>query len=167
MKRLLFLIILVLFISFPIFSETVILNTPYNKEISIDIPNNPDDRKDLIIQISELYWGERYDNEACDKDLTDSVQQVDDLVVELESTVAQLRESNNMIIILEEKLKEKVKNDPFRWGVNILGGGVVKDNLISLSFKANPYIQLFEFINIGAYFEYPIGIGLSIGVQFK
>lgn len=167
MKKFIFLI-LILFVSIGfVFSEDVVLNTPYEKEISITIPENPEDMKDLIIQISELYWGERFDNEECDTDLEEALQQNDKLIIELEETKEQLGIANNTITDLQKELKKKCKNDPFRWGINILGGGVMKNDIISMSIKANPYIQLFEFVNIGAYFEYPIGIGLQLGVQFK
>ena len=167
MKKFAFFIILLIFSAFFITADEIVLDTPYNYEISLPIPDNYNDLVDLTIQIAELYWGERYDLEQTESDLEKALDQNDKLIVQLESTKLQLKSANDMISVLAKKVKELNKNDLFRWGINVFGGGVVKNDIISMSFKTNPYIQLFEFLNIGAYFEYPIGIGIQVGIQFK
>jgi hypothetical protein len=167
MGKVLSIFLLLLFLSFPLIAqETVVLNTPYDKEISIDIPKDKKEMKDLIIEVAELYWGERYDLE---KKLEDEKK----LLKKIEELKERLKESNQTIENLKVELKktqdlleEKVKPTPFKWGININGGAMFYDSNTLLTFRGQPYILLFEAVSIGVDLGYPLQISLSFGIQF-
>ena len=159
MKKL-FLITLLFLLPFAFLTANeVVLDTPFEDEITIDIPESKEEMRQLIIDVSELYWGERYDLERSQdhveelkKDIEKLNKQIDNLKVELRNT--------------EELLDEKVKPDIFRWGINVSGGIILPTSGQTLTISAMPYLQLFEMINIGIEVGYPLEISGVIGVHF-
>lgn len=164
MKKLFILLLFILPFSL-IAQETITLDTPFDREITVTIPENHEDCTDLIVDISELYWGERYDLEKKLEDEEKLLARIDDLK-------KQLKESNNTIESLKKSLKdtqdlleEKTKPDVFRWGINISGGAIFNDPL-AYTLKGSPYIQLFERVNIGIEIGVPLQASIIFGIHF-
>ena len=167
MGKSLFFAFLLFIFSLPLIAqETVVIDTPYNKEISIDIPKDKKEMKELLIEVSELYWGERYDLEQKLKD-------EEKLLAKIEELKQRLKESNQTIENLKVELKktqdlleEKVKPTPLKWGININGGAMFYDSDTLLTFRGHPYILLFEAVSLGVELGYPLQFSLSFGIQF-
>lgn len=134
-------------------SETVVLDTPFEREITINIPDDPQARRDLIVTISELYWGERYD-------LENALGSIDDLQVEIESlagVVTELQTQNDELIVL---LEEKVNPDPVR---AVVDGGL---NIHTNEFggELGLGVVFFDTVTVRASIGFPFTIGVSIGL---
>lgn len=159
MKKLL-LITLLFVIPLSLFaSEEVVLNTPFDDEISIEIPESKDEMEQLIIDVAELYWGERYDLERSQEHVARLEKDIDKLNKQIDNLKEKLAET-------EKLLDEKVKPDVFRWGINVSGGIMLPTNGQTFTMSALPYIQLFETVNIGIEIGYPLEISGVIGVHF-
>lgn len=159
MKKLLLIILLFILPFTFLTAEEVVLDTPFEDEITIEIPDTQEEMRQLIIDVSELYWGERYDLEKSQEHVTRLEDNIDKLNQQIDQLKKRLEET-------EKLLDEKVKPDIFRWGINVSGGIMLPTNGQTLTFSALPYIQLFETVNIGIEVGYPLEISGVIGVYF-
>lgn len=163
MRKLFF--ILLLFVSFLVYSDDeIILDTPYDKEISITIPESDSGKVDLIKRISELYWSERYDHEKTlerEEKLISVIQDTEEKIVN--PLMKQLQKNEKMI---EEIAKEKIKTEPFSLGVFIEVSAILNGTDIVPGITTMPYIQLFETVNIGLTISYPFALGIGLGIEF-
>lgn len=163
MKKL-FIILLLLITPFLVAQETIILNTPYDKEVSITIPETEQGKIDLIKNISEMYWEERYDHEQTlkrEKELLDINEQMKKNIVS--PLMSQLEKNEKAI---EEIAKLKLKSDPLQFGVFFQTALLFNNGILNPGFYGMPYLQLFETVNIGLMIGYPFQLGIGLGIQF-
>jgi hypothetical protein len=163
MKKL-FILFLLLITSFLIAQEEIILDTPYEKEISITIPKSEQDKIDLIKRISELYWAERYDHEKTlerEEKLINNIEKLKKDVVN--PLMDQLKKNETAI---KEIADIKVKKETFKLGVFIETSAIYNNGKFVPGLYTMPYIQLFETLNIGLIIGYPFQLGVGIGVLF-
>ncbi len=136
-------------------AEEVMLNTPFEEEIRLELPETIEDSHKLLIQIAELYWGERYDLE----EITETLEN-NDLV--LTNTKDELLIAQDDITILRKELETAIiLND----SIFQLGIGYTYPNGVEILFEANIpnfFLGVYGRANIQFKGGYNFGIGLTI-----
>jgi hypothetical protein len=163
MKKL-FILLLLLITPFLIAQETIVLNTPYDKEVSITIPETEQGKIDLIKDISEMYWEERYDHEQTlkrEKELLDINEQMKKNIVN--PLMSQLEKNKRAI---DEIVKEKVKIKSLQLGIFFQTAMIFNEGKLSPAFYGMPYLQIFETVNVGLLIGYPFQMGIGLGMKF-
>lgn len=143
------------FIPAKLYGETVELNTPFEESISLNVPENYEDLKDLTIMIAELYWGERHD-------LEQSQEQVDTLIEEIDNqlipVIDELRIQNkDLITLLDERIAPT-----FLQSVVSIGTGMKPEIYGYVSYG----VTIFELITLRVAVGYPLIFSADIGITF-
>ena len=169
MKKL-FLILLLIFIPLCAFTqETVVIDTPYDREISLDIPQDKDAIVDLLVEVSGLYWAERYDFKSYSK-IKDSneiklLNQIDYLKIGLTDSNKVIVDLNEQIMLTEKLLDQKLKPTPVSLGVSV-GTGIVLSDPITFTVTGTPYMLFFDVFTLGLTVGYPLQVGINLGILF-
>jgi hypothetical protein len=158
--------ILLLFVSYILYGQDdeIVLDTPYEKEISITIPESDEGKINLIKRISELYWAERYDHEKTLEREEKLIYAISDIKEKIVNPLMEQLLKNEKII--EEIAKDKIKTETFSLGVFIEVSAILNGTNIVPGITTMPYIELFETINIGISISYPFALGVGLGMKF-
>lgn len=153
-------LILIFIASMILFSEEVIVETPYKDEITLDLPESYDELRELTIQIAELYWGERYDLESTLKTLAETRASLNEILIERNIAL-----SENQLIKAEINNIKKLANKRTFIAPSILGG-VSFSTRSNTSFYFGAQLILLETVLMQASFDTDLSINLGLGLQF-
>lgn len=153
-------LILIFITSMILFSEEVIVETPYKDKITLDLPESYDELRELTIQIAELYWGERYDLESTLKTLAETRTSLNEILIERNIAL-----SENQLIKAEINNIKKLANKRTFIAPSILGG-VSFSTRSNTSFYFGAQLILLETVLMQASFDTDLSINLGLGLQF-
>lgn len=162
-----FLIISIFLLSLPLVAqETFTIDTSEGeKEVVIPEDMTP---TEAFLEVSKLYWEERYDLEKALKEIDELLPVIEDYKEEvalLEKERDKLEEENDLLVEkYEEALAEAQKPELFIPYVGIDGGWDFVNEIPAMGIEANVMIK--EKFIIGVGFDYPLIPRLQFGMTF-
>lgn len=149
-------IILIIFISFQIYSEEIIIDTEEGEKILI-IPDNCKELKKAFIEMATLYIGEEIDHKK-------SLNKIDKLL-EIIQGYKTNEEKYNEVIDLKDDIIDEIDKTTYKSGI-IFGCDIDSPNFINQSyqFKIGYRGVILEKFSFDTIINFPpIGIGIIFG----
>jgi hypothetical protein len=137
-------------------AEEVVIDTPYEDEVTLTIPEDYETLREYYIELAELYQETKYD-------LDQEIDNVDALLVNQEELLALVREDKKLLNEIKNDLKQPTLPEFLNHGP-LVGVGTSIDHPYTI--HAGYSIEILNSFTLQLQGQFPFGVSVMVGWEF-